>query len=235
LIAPCAVRADAALLLRQSPADEAAFDLAVERMGVCPIETPLVAIPLGGASSRARLSALLRGEREFSRRQVTICAPETGDSVSEAVSAVLPNVARLEFARLTGAKGAQAQIAASLLKSFTAVCGVIGLNRSSGGYADPPICRPWSASHLLRENLSANREFSALGLVIGAGILRGSLARLSSCSCLGNAVSGMVVGANLCRWPRRIAYLLKTSLSESETLQRLFRGWDALNAAARPT
>ncbi len=39
---------DAALLLRQSPADEAAFDLAAERMGVCPIETPLVAIPLGG-------------------------------------------------------------------------------------------------------------------------------------------------------------------------------------------
>jgi hypothetical protein len=118
---------DAALLLRQSPVDQAAFDLAAERISVCPTETPVVAIPLGDDSSRARLAALLKGEREFSRRQVTICAPEAGESVAEAVAAVLPNIARLEFARLTGAKGAQAQIAGSLLKSFTAVCGVIGL------------------------------------------------------------------------------------------------------------
>ena len=83
---------DAALLLRQSPDDEAAFELAAERMAACPKETPLIAISFGGDSSRARLAALLSGNREFSMRQVTVCAPEAGDSVAEAVCAVLPNV-----------------------------------------------------------------------------------------------------------------------------------------------
>jgi hypothetical protein len=90
-------------------------------MDACPKEIPLIGIATGESGARSRLSALLSGHQEFSLRRHTVCAPESGDSVSEAVCAVLPNAARLEFARLTGEKQAQAQIAGSLLNSFTAV------------------------------------------------------------------------------------------------------------------
>jgi uncharacterized protein (DUF697 family) len=234
------------LLLRQSPADEAAFDLAAERMGVCPKEMPLVAISFGGDSSRARLAALLRGEREFSRRQVTICAPESGDSVPEAVAAVLPNVARLEFARLTGAKGAQAQIAGSLLKSFTAVCGVIGLQPIP--LADMPILTTLQTLMVGLIIHTAGKPFSArivgeflgaLGLNIGAGILfrEGARAIIKVVPVWGNAVSGMVAGAGTYAVGRAaIAYFIEDiPLSETKKLfQRLLPGWDAFKRRRLP-
>ena len=51
---------DVALLLTESPDDEAAFELAAARMAACPKETPLIGISFGGESSRARLAALLK-------------------------------------------------------------------------------------------------------------------------------------------------------------------------------
>jgi hypothetical protein len=111
-------------------------------------------------------------------RRVTVCTPEAGDSVPEAVCAALPNVARLEFARLTGAKEAQAQIAGSLLKSFTAVCGVIGLQPIP--LADMPVLTTLQTLmvgliiYTTGKPVTARTfgEFlGALGLNIGAGIL----------------------------------------------------------------
>jgi uncharacterized protein (DUF697 family) len=237
---------DAALLIRQSLHDEAAFDLAAERMAVCPKETPLIAIPFGGDSPRARLAALLRGEREFSRRQVTICAPETGDSVPEAVCAVLPNVARLEFARLTGAREAQAQIAGSLLKSFTAVCGVIGLQPIP--LADMPILTTLQTLMVGLVIYTAGKPLSArivgeflgaLGLNIGAGILfrEGARAIIKIVPVWGNAVSGMVAGAGTYAVGRAaIAYFIEDiPLDETKKLfQRLLPGWDAFKRRRLP-
>ncbi|HET9524295.1 MAG TPA: hypothetical protein VFO90_08685 [Terrimicrobiaceae bacterium] len=237
---------DAALLLRQSPVDQAAFDLAAERISVCPTETPVVAIPLGDDSSRARLAALLKGEREFSKRQVTICAPEAGESVAEAVAAVLPNIARLEFARLTGAKGAQAQIAGSLLKSFTAVCGVIGLQPIP--LADMPVLTALQTLMVALIIHTAGKPFSArivgeflgaLGLNIGAGILfrEGARAIIKVVPVWGNAVSGMVAGAGTYAVGRAaIAYFIEDiPLSESKKLfQRLLPGWDAFKRRRLP-
>ena len=237
---------DAALLLAQSPDDEAAFELAAARMAACPKETPLVGISFGGDSSRARLAALLSGNREFSNRRVTVCAPEAGDSVAEAVCAVLPNPARLEFARLTGAKEAKAHIAGSLLTSFTAVCGVIGLQPIP--LADMPVLTTLQTLmvgliiYTTGKPVTARTfgEFlGALGFNIGAGILfrEGARAIIKIVPLWGNAVSGMVAGAGTYAVGRAaIAYFIEDiPMSESKKLfHRLLPGWDAFKRRRLP-
>ncbi|HEY5770929.1 MAG TPA: hypothetical protein VIT18_07530 [Terrimicrobiaceae bacterium] len=237
---------DGALLLAESPDEEAAVELAAARMAACPKETPLVGISLGGESSRARLAALLSGDREFSKRRVTVCAPEAGDSVAEAVCAVLPNAARLEFARLTGAKEAQAQIAGSLLKSFTAVCGVIGLQPIP--LADMPVLTTLQTLmvgliiYTTGKPVTARMfgEFlGALGLNIGAGILfrEGARAIIRIVPVWGNAVSGMIAGAGTFAIGRAaIAYFVEDlPISESRKLfHRLLPGWDSFKRRRLP-
>jgi len=237
---------DAALLLKQSQDDEAAFELAAARMAACPKETPLIGIAFGGDSSRARLGALLSGKREFSMHRVTVCAPEAGDSVPEAICASLPNVARLEFARLSGAKEAQAQIAGSLLTSFTAVCGVIGLQPIP--LADMPVLTTLQTLmvgliiHTTGKPVTARMfgEFlGALGLNIGAGILfrEGARAIIKIVPVWGNAVSGMVAGAGTYAVGRAaIAYFIEDiPISESRKLfHKLLPGWDAFKRRRLP-
>ena len=237
---------DVALLLKQSGDDEAAFSLAAARLAACPKETPLIGIAFGGNSSRARLSALLGGKREFSTHRVTVCAPESGDSVPEAICAALPNVARLEFARLSGAREAQAQIAGSLLKSFTAVCGVIGLQPIP--LADMPILTTLQSLmvgliiYTTGKPVTARTfgEFlGAMGLNIGAGILfrEGARAIIKIVPVWGNAVSGMVAGAGTYAVGRAaIAYFVEDiPISEAKKLfHKLLPGWDAFKRRRLP-
>ncbi|HEY5705626.1 MAG TPA: hypothetical protein VIS96_08645 [Terrimicrobiaceae bacterium] len=230
---------DAALLLHQPPHDEAAFELAAARIATCPKETPVIGVSFGGASERARFTALSSAERQFSRRRLVVCAPEAGDSVAEAVSSALPNVARLEFARLTGAKEAQAQIAGSLLKSFTAVCGVIGIQPIP--LADMPVLTTLQTLmvgliiYTTGKPVSARTigEFlGALGFNIGAGIVFRESARaiIKIVPVWGNAVSGMVAGAGTYAIGRAaIAYFVEEiPINESKKLfHKLFPRWDA--------
>ena len=237
---------DVALLLKHSGDDEAVFSLAAARLAACPKETPLIGIAFGGNSSRARLSALLSGKREFSTHRVTVCAPESGDSVPEAICAALPNVARLEFARLSGAREAQAQIAGSLLKSFTAVCGVIGLQPIP--LADMPILTTLQSLmvgliiYTTGKPVTARTfgEFlGAMGLNIGAGILfrEGARAIIKIVPVWGNAVSGMVAGAGTYAVGRAaIAYFVEDiPISEAKKLfHKLLPGWDAFKRRRLP-
>jgi uncharacterized protein (DUF697 family) len=237
---------DVALLLKQSEDNEAAFVLAAGRLAACPKDTPLIGVAFGGNSSRARLAALLSGKREFSTHRVTVCAPESGDSVPEAICAALPHVARLEFARLSGAKEAQAQIAGSLLKSFTAVCGVIGLQPIP--LADMPILTTLQTLmvgliiYTTGKPVTARMfgEFlGALGLNIGAGILfrEGARAIIKIVPVWGNAVSGMVAGAGTYAVGRAaIAYFIEDiPISEAKKLfHKLLPGWDAFRRRRLP-
>jgi uncharacterized protein (DUF697 family) len=237
---------DVALLLQEPSDDYAVFELAAERMAACPKETPLIAISFGGERARARLGALLSSEREFSVRKLTICAPEAGDSTPEAICAALPNVARLEFARLTGAKEAQSEIAGSLLKSFTAVCGVIGLQPIP--LADMPILTTLQSFLVALIIYTTGKpvtprvvgEFlGALGLNIGAGILfrEGARAIIKIVPVWGNAVSGIVAGAGTYAVGRAaIAYFIEDiPINESKKLfQNLLPGWDAFKRHRLP-
>jgi uncharacterized protein (DUF697 family) len=237
---------DAALVLNEPAEHEAGFELAAARVAACQRETPLIGISFGGDTERARLKALLRAEREFSTRLVTVCAPELGDSVTEVVCAALPNVARLEFARLTGAKEAQAQIAGSLLKSFTAVCGVIGLQPIP--LADLPVLTTLQSFmvgliiYTTGKPVTARTfgEFlGALGLNIGAGILFRESARaiIRIVPVWGNAVSGMVAGAGTYAIGRAaIAYFIEDiPITEARKLfQKLLPGWGAFKRRRLP-
>jgi uncharacterized protein (DUF697 family) len=237
---------DVALLLKQSEEGTAAFELAAARMAACPKETPLIGVSFGGNNARARLAALLSGKREFSMHRVTVCAPESGDSAPETICAALPNVARLEFARLSGAKEAQAQIAGSLLTSFTAVCGVIGLQPIP--LADMPILTTLQTLmvgliiYTTGKPITARMfgEFlGALGMNIGAGILfrEGARAIIKIIPVWGNAISGMVAGAGTYAVGRAaIAYFIEdTPISEAKRLfDRLLPGWDAFKRRRLP-
>ena len=236
-------RPDIAVLLKESHDDESGFATAVTRAAACGPETPLIGVALGGGS---RLTALLNANREFSIRKVSVSTPEAGNSLPEAICALLPNPAKLEFARLTGAKEAQAQIAGSLLKSFTAVCGVIGLQPIP--LADLPVLTSLQTLmvglviHTSGKSVSPRLvgEFlGALGLNIGAGILFRESARaiIKIVPLWGNAVSGFVAGAGTYAIGRAaIAYFIEeTPIQETKKLfQRLLPGWDAFRKRRLP-
>lgn len=237
---------DAALFLKDQDDSVSGLESAAERIDLCPKDIPLVGVALGGDSARARLSALMSADRSFFARQVAVCSPEAGDSVAETVCALLPSPAKLEFARITAAKAAQAQIAGSLLKSFTAVCGVIGLQPIP--LADMPVLTALQTLmvgliiHTTGRPVSPRliAEFlGALGINIGAGMVFRESARaiIKVVPFWGNAVSGMVAGAGTYALGRAaIAYFIEESpITETKKLfQTLLPGWDAFKRRRLP-
>jgi len=164
------------------------------------VEAPVIGL---AQESAFRLQARLAAEHGLSHRATRVLAA-SDPACDEAICAALPLPAQLEFARATNAKRAQAHIAGSLLKSFSAVCGVIGVQPIP--LADMPILttlqtlmvgliihttgRPFSA-RLVAEFLGA------LGFNIGAGLVlrEGARAIVKVIPIWGNAVSGFIAGA----------------------------------------
>ncbi len=237
---------DAALLIRESSETGAGFASAAGRLAACGSEVPLLGAALGSDSDRARLGALLSADRSFSTRRVAVCCPGEGGSAAEALCKLLPDPAKLEFARLTGAREAQAEIAGSLLKSFTAVCGVIGLQPIP--LADMPVLTTLQTLmvgliiHTTGKPVTPRliAEFlGALGVNIGAGMLFRESARaiIKIVPVWGNAVSGMVAGAGTYAMGRAaIAYFIEeTPITETKKLfHTLLPGWDAFKRRRLP-
>ena len=126
---------DVALLLKEPEDDPSALDLAAGRLSACSKETPLIGIAFGGNNS-ARLAALLNGRRDFSTHKITICAPENGDSVPEAIAGGCPTSPGWNSPASPVRKKRRPRSRGWLLKS-SAVCGVIGLQPIP--LADMPI------------------------------------------------------------------------------------------------
>jgi uncharacterized protein (DUF697 family) len=237
---------DVVVFLRETDGDAAATELAIRRLAAVGPEVPVIGVAFGGDSARARLAAIFSTEREFALRKSSVCSPEAGDSVAEILCAALPNNARLEFARLTVAKKAQAEIAGSLLKSFTAVCGVIGLQPIP--LADMPVLTSlqtlmvslviYTTGKPANPRLFA--EFvGALGINIGAGLLfrEGARALIRIVPFWGNAVSGMIAGAGTYAIGRAaISYFIEERpIQETKALfHRLLPSWDAFKAKRLP-
>jgi uncharacterized protein (DUF697 family) len=233
---------------------ERAFTLAVERVaqadGPGGVRPAVVALSFGDdvESDRARLSALLHSRREFGQRslQVFSAQPGTAEAIAETICAALPNAAKLEFARLTRARGAQAEIAGSLLKSFTAVCGVIGVQPIP--LADMPVLTTLqsllvgSIIYVSGRPASARliAEFvGALGVNIGVGFAfrEGARALLKVFPVWGNAISGIVAGAGTYAIGRAaIAYFIEElPMQETKKLfQRLQPGLESFRTRALP-
>jgi len=162
-------------------------------------DAPVIGI---APASGFRLQARLAAEGALARRVPRVMT--FGDPLcDEAICAALPLQAQLEFARATNARRAQAHIAGSLLKSFSAVCGVIAVQPIP--LADMPILTTLQTLMVGMIIHTTGRPFSmrlvaeflaALGFNIGAGfVLReGARALVRVVPIWGNAVSGLVAG-----------------------------------------
>lgn len=251
-------RPDAVIFLRGA-ADaatdfEAAFELAASRVALADepggARCAMVALAFGDTddAARARLAALLHSKKEFSHRELHVFAAESGvaAAVAEAICAGLPNSAKLEFARLSSARGAQVEIASSLLKSFTGVCGVVGLQPIP--LADMPVLTTLQSLLVgMIVYVSGRRasprliaEFTgALGINIGVGFAfrEGARALLKIFPLWGNAISGIVAGAGTYAIGRAaIAYFIEERpLQETRKLfRRLQPGLESFRSRAVP-
>lgn len=161
---------------------------------------PLVAI---SEDKGSRLQTRLSAEPALAHRAPAVFA--AGDpAIVEVLCTELPLPAQLEFARLTNARRAQAHIAGSLLKSFSAVCGVIGAQPIP--LADMPILMTLQTLMVGMIIHTTGRQFSArlaaeflgaLGVNVGLGIVlrEGARALVRVVPIWGNVVSGFVAGA----------------------------------------
>ncbi len=224
-IALARLQPDLVLFLEMPDAPAADWKSFVSLCGF--VEAPIVALTSGSAF---RLQALLSAEHTLAHRVPRVVSADDPACV-EAICAALPLPAQLEFARLTNARRAQAHIAGSLLKSFSAVCGVIGVQPIP--LADMPILttlqtlmvgmiihttgRPFSA-RLVAEFLGA------LGFNIGAGLVmrEGARAIVRIVPIWGNAVSGFIAGAGTYAIGKAaIAYFIEeTPITETRKIFR---------------
>lgn len=191
------------------------------------VNAPVIALTGGSAF---RLQARLAAERELASRVPRVLS--LGDpACDEAICAALPLPAQLEFARLTNARRAQAHIAGSLLKSFSAVCGVIGVQPIP--LADMPILTTLQTLMVGMIIHTTGRPFSvrlvteflgALGFNIGAGLVlrEGARALVRVVPVWGNAISGFIAGAGTYAIGKAaIAYFIEeTPITET---RRIFR------------
>lgn len=133
-----------------------------------------------------------------------VYAVPEGAAEAERICGELPAEARLEFARLTDAREALREIARSSIKSFTAVCSVIGVQPIP--LADLPILTALQTLmvgmivHVSGRKLSPRlvAEFiGAMGVNFGIGLAFRQTARqlVKVVPLWGNAVSGAMAGA----------------------------------------
>ena len=199
------------------------------------LAVPLIGITFSGAST-FRLRARLSADPALSVR-VPRAIADSDPACVEAICAALPLSAQLEFARMTNARRAQAHIAASLLKSFSAVCGVIGVQPIP--LADMPILTTLQTLMVGMIIHTTGRAFSmrlvmeflgALGFNIGAGLAmrEGARALLKIIPIWGNAVSGFIAGAGTYAIGRAaIAYFIEENpITETRKIfRRLLPRW----------
>ncbi len=216
-----------------------AWDRAVNRAAT--LAAPVIGIASVGEAA-FRLQARLAAERSLSRR-----VPKVLDlkdpACDEIICAALPFSAQLEFARVTGARRAQAHIAGSLLKSFSAVCGVIAVQPIP--LADMPILTTLQTLMVGLIIHTTGKPFSprlvaefigALGFNIGAGLVlrEGARALVRFVPVWGNAVSGFVAGAGTYAIGRAaIAYFIEESPIE-ETRKLFKRLLPKRNGSVKP-
>jgi uncharacterized protein (DUF697 family) len=163
---------------------------------------PIIAVSSSAELARS-LGERLKGSAELHGKIRAVCSLDD-PAFLEILCAALPAPGQLEFARLTNARKAQAFIASSLLKSFSAVCGVVGLQPIP--LADLPILATLQSLMVGMIIHTTGRpvtlklvgEFlSALGLSVGVGFLFREAARVAVriVPFWGNAISGFVAGA----------------------------------------
>ncbi len=157
------------------------------------------------------------------------------ERLAQIITQELPEEAKLEMARLSRVRPAQAEIAHTLMKSITAICTAIGTQPIP--LADFPILTSLQMMmvggimYISGRDVSARltAEFmAALGANVGAGLVlrEGSRALLKVFPGWGNAISGALAGAGTYAIGRAaIAYFIEgVSIADARSLFRRKKG-----------
>lgn len=199
---------DLILVLRGDRTPEKWQSLINQAKSVSHLE-PSLGIPLVGILTAGRSVATAQAFRvqlaETALAQVPVfpLTPEDREVLAHALCGYLPHSAKLEFARLMGARRAQAELARTLLNSFSAICGVVGTQPIP--IADLPVLTSLQTLMVgLIIYVSGRKagprliaEFlGALGVNLGAGLLMRESARtvVRFIPGFGSAVSGFIAG-----------------------------------------
>ena len=218
---------DLALVLEDAEPTPANWETTLQRLSST--TAPVVSLYPQSHIQR-RLEDFLRSDPSLSARTIASISL-TDPAAPEILCAALPASAQLEFARFTNARRAQALIASSLLKSFSSLCGVIGMQPIP--LADLPVLLTLQSLmvgliiHTTGRPVNARliTEFlGALGLGAAAGFAFREIARIAIriIPFWGHAVSGLIAGAGTYAIGKAaIAYFIDdTPLAET---RRLFR------------
>jgi len=171
----------------------------------------------------------LRGERPV---LFVMIAEEQRAMTLAAIAAALPLDARLEFARVSGEKTVQLEIAAMLTRSTAAICTAIGAQPIP--LADTPILTSLQVLMVAGIVHATGREWSgrlardfmgALGVNVGLAFLfrEGVRAAMKLLPGWGNAISGAVAGAGTYAIGRAASAYFIEGLSIAEARRRFKR------------
>ena len=157
----------------------------------------------------------------------------------DALVAELPNEARIEMARLSGARAAQAKIAQTLVKSFTAVSGALGAQPIP--LADLPFLLGFQLAMVAGIIYVSGRDLSlklateflgTMGMNVGLGLVFREGARAAARAAtklflpgIGNAISGLVAAGGTYAIGRAATayYIEGVNLAEARELLRRSR------------
>jgi len=184
-------------------------------------------IACGG--NTAALSEALHSDATLAKCVEAIITAENREVLLSAIAKVLADEARLEFARASGEKAVQTEIATTLTRSTAAVCTAIGAQPIP--LADMPILTTLQVLlvsgivHVSGRRLSTKlvRDFlAALGANIGAAFLfrEGARAVVKLLPGWGNAISGAVAGAGTYAIGRAATAYFVEGLSMEQTRQK---------------
>ena len=218
---------DLVIFVQDSEPIQADWENSITR--ACAAASPVIAVS-PETVFQSRLAALIQASHAL-RDTISIVLSPSDPVFPESICAALPRPAQLEFARFTNARRAQALIASSLLKSFSAICGVIGLQPIP--LADLPVLTALQGLmvgliiHTTGRPVSARliAEFlGALGFSTAAGFLFRETTRavVRIVPFWGNAISGFIAGAGTYAIGRAaIAYFIDDS--PIQETRRIFR------------
>jgi len=167
---------------------------------------PLLVFSEGDENRRDELRAILHANRQLTSTVVrTLAANPAGFAAgAEALCDLLPNEARLQFARLCGSRAGRERVASTLLKSFSGITGIIGMQPIP--LADMPVLTGIQSAMVLMIASASGRKVSArtvaefvsaVGINLGVAFLfrEGARNLVKFVPIWGNAVSGFVAGA----------------------------------------
>jgi uncharacterized protein (DUF697 family) len=206
---------DLFLFLQSSPISDASLQQDLDHAARVISETAsqasvagLLALPKSEGAERLRRQLEMELRAKFGKRAVTTLAFSPEEQAMEEAARVitenLPDEAKLQMARVTGAKSVQKHLAQIIVKSASAMSGAIGAQPIP--LADFPIITGMQSLMLAGIISISGRQMSkklvseflgAIGANVGAGIIfrEGARGLLKFFPGWGNAISGAVAGA----------------------------------------